>query len=232
MYDVYSSCDRYNHEIAWLAFNWRVMEMALNPSTPAFERLRFLAITGRNLDEFFAKRIGGLKRQSAAGMENLKKARTPLVWSPDQNLKYVASGVRDMVAWQSKAYNTVVKPSLEENGIQVVLYEELSSDEKLVVRNWFCEKLEPILTPLAVDPGHPFPYLASLSLSLAVALRDPSDDESSERFAVVVMPTNMPRFLPLRQCRPKGMSASAMADIVNRKDNVFLPIEQASIDGL
>lgn len=192
--ELVKSHDVYNHELSWLAFNWRVLAVAMDRSVPLFERLRFVAISSRNLDEFFAKRVGGLKRQQAAGVENLK-VRTSVLWTPDENLLYIAEAVKELLC---KTYEVLVEdiiPSLLEHSICLFDYEELTSRQKSTMREHFVREIEPLLTPLAVDPGHPFPYIGSLSLSLAVELQDPLDDERYVDFAIVTIPSNLPRFI-------------------------------------
>mmetsp|Transcript_17988 Transcript_17988/g.61289 ORF Transcript_17988/g.61289 Transcript_17988/m.61289 type:complete len:984 (-) Transcript_17988:169-3120(-) len=229
----------YNHELSWLQFNWRVLAMAVDPTTPALERLRFLAITGRNLDEFFAKRYGAIKRQEAAGVENLLKRRSALAWTPKQQLTLIASAVQDMVQKQTATLQGQVLPALARTGVELVMHDRLTAAEQACAREWFCENLEPILTPLAVDPGHPFPVLPSLTLSLAVTLHDPHDDENSpERFAIVSLPTNYERFVALRSLVPKAPSAGAedgVHELQQRPANDFITLEQlieANLDRL
>jgi len=214
----------YNHELSWLSFNWRVLSMAMKPETPVFERLRFLAITGRNLDEFFAKRVGALKRQKAAGLENLVRGKHQAhAWTPEEQLRRISVAVEEMVAKQTELLLFDVLPELRKHGVNIVNHDELSTDEQAALRLWFKQELEPLHTPLALDPGHPFPALSSLSLSLVVTLRDPYTDESMgtgvQRFAIVSMPTNFPRFLRMRDCCTTEHSLA-------RGQNEFIPIEQ------
>lgn len=184
----------YNQELSWLSFNWRVIAQAADPATPLFERLRFLAIAARNLvravasraarcclpltrfafaqDEFFGKRVGALKRQEAAGLENLLAKRDKMVWTPTEQLRLISEAVREMLDTTTTLLLTEVLPKLRAVGVSLVDYAELAPREVAGLRAYFLEKIEPLLTPLAVDPGHPFPFLGSLSLSLAVELAE------------------------------------------------------------
>eukprot|EP00899_Mesostigma_viride_P018050 jgi/Mesvir1/26246/Mv05724-RA.1 len=214
----------FNAELSWLSFNWRVLHMALNQDTPLYERLRFIAITARNLDEFFAKRVGGLKRQDAAGLDRLKSDRRGhLKWTPGQQLKNVTNGVRAMLSAQSVCLINEILPSLKERGLWLELdYEKLNAAQRSNLRTMFKQELEPVLTPLAVDPGHPFPFLGSLSLSIAVILRDPFDGQI--HFAIVNVPSTIPRW---QQVTP--VQDTTGADLPG---SCYVPIERVIIDNL
>ncbi|KAG0612135.1 hypothetical protein M758_6G004600 [Ceratodon purpureus] len=209
----------YNKELSWLAFNWRVVHMALDVRTPLLERLRFLAISARNLDEFFCKRIGALKRQEAAGVENLINVQPLMAWTPQQQLKYVAREVRLMVDTQIACLTEDVLPALKKKGLNLVDYDELHLHEKDQLRLYFKSSLEPILTPLAVDPGHPFPYIGNLTSSIAVVLKDPYDD--AVQFAIVSVPSGLERWKSL---------ALTKTDDYNR--NTFVSVEAIIINNL
>lgn len=185
----------YNKELSWLAFNWRVLHMALDVHVPLFERLRFLAISACNIDEFFCKRVGALKRQEAAGVENLIKLQPRMAWTPQQQLKHIARDVRLMVDTQIACLTEELLPALNKKEIKLVDYDGLHLHEKDQLRLYFKSALEPILTPLAVDPGHPFPYIGNLTLSIAVVLRDPYDD--AVQFAIVSVPSGLERWKSL-----------------------------------
>lgn len=181
----------YNREFSWLDFNWRVFSEALDRRTPLLERVRFLAITSSNLDEFFRKRVGGLKRQKAAGIANL----TLPGWNPEYQLQLIAKAVRPMVEAESNCLLNDILPALAEHGVRILDYSQLDFEQQQRLRAYYLREVYPILTPLAVDPGHPFPYLSNLSLSLGVFLRDPVSDEI--QFARVKIPQNRPRWVPL-----------------------------------
>ncbi|MEX1020607.1 MAG: polyphosphate kinase 1 [Litorilinea sp.] len=181
----------YNRELSWLDFNWRVLQEALDARNPLLERVKFLAITASNLDEFFRKRVGGLKRQQAAGMANLTLAG----WAPDVQLQLIARAVRPMMNAQSQCLLNELLPALEAEGIRLLHYEGLDEEQQRELRAYFLREVYPILTPLAVDSGHPFPFISNLSLSLGVLLRDPVSDEIM--FARVKVPHNRPRWVSL-----------------------------------
>lgn len=181
----------YNRELSWLDFNWRVLHEAMDSRNPLLERLKFVAITSSNLDEFFRKRVGGLKRQKAAGLANL----TLSGWHPEMQLQLIAKAVRPMVEAESDCLLDDILPALAEHGMRILSYSELDFDQQQRLRAYFLREVYPILTPLAVDPGHPFPYLSNLSLSLGVFLRDPVSDEI--QFARVKVPQNRPRWVAL-----------------------------------
>ena len=154
--ELASSPAVYNRELAWLDFNWRVLAEAQDERNPLLERLRFLAITASNLDEFFRKRVGGLKRQQAAGAANLNL----LGWTPDLQIQLISQAVHEMMACQSKVLLNDLLPALKATGVALVDYEDLSAEQQRQMRDFFHREIYPILTPLAVDPGHPFPLSA------------------------------------------------------------------------
>ncbi len=173
----------FNRELSWLDFNWRVMYQALDPRNPLLERARFLAITENNLDEFVMKRVGGLKRQLEAGvMLPSNDGRTPA-----EQLDLVRDGVRVMRVRLAQAWEDELREPLEGVGLVVRDFEDLDPAEREHVHDVFRGRIYPILTPLAVDPGHPFPFLSNLSLSLAVSLQHP--DRKTRHFARVKIPT-------------------------------------------
>ncbi len=181
----------YNREISWLNFNWRVLNEALDSRNPLLERLRFIAITASNLDEFFRKRVGGLKRQKAAGIEHLTLSGL----TPEQQLQIISKAVRPMIEAQEKCLAQDILPALAEQGLRIFTYAELDFEQQQWLRAYYLREVYPILTPLAVDPGHPFPFLSNLSLSLGVFLRDPVNDEI--QFARVKVPQNRSRWVKL-----------------------------------
>lgn len=191
--DALSNADEvYNRELSWLDFNWRVLHEAIDTRTPLLERLKFIAITSSNLDEYFSKRVGGLKRQKAAGMANL----TLDGWAPDVQLSLIARAVREMVAIESACLHEDILPQLAEHGIRLVNYADLEASERERLRDYFLREVYPILTPLAVDPGHPFPFISNLTLSLGIVLVDPATGE--RQFARVKVPPTRPRWVQLQ----------------------------------
>ncbi|MGL4651815.1 MAG: polyphosphate kinase 1, partial [Caldilineaceae bacterium] len=181
----------YNYELAWLDFNWRVLYEAMDARTPLLERLKFIAITASNLDEYFSKRVGGLKRQVAAGISNLKlEGRTPA-----EKLALIAQAVQPMIEQQSDTLLNDILPELARQGVHLLDYSACTAEQRAFLDTYFLREVYPILTPLAVDPGHPFPFISNLSLSLGVQLRNPSTQESF--FSRLKVPANRPRWVPL-----------------------------------
>ncbi|MEX2399423.1 MAG: polyphosphate kinase 1 [Rhodothermales bacterium] len=184
----------FNRELSWLDFNWRVLYQAIDERTPLLERVRFLAITSTNLDEFFRKRIGGLKRQAAAGV----RARSPEGRSAKEQLDLIRDAVHPMYSTMNETWETRLRPRLaEQAGVHIESYDALSSRQKERLHRYFQAHVFPILTPLAVDPGHPFPFISNLSLSLAVMLRHPA--RGTEHFARLKVPTSKGRWVPLEE---------------------------------
>ena len=180
-----------NRELTWLEFNFRVLDMAADDATPLLERVKFLAIVSSNLDEFFMKRIGGLKQQIAAGI------RTPSVdgRTPKEQLRESQVIVRKIHREQNRIYRQL-HDLLEARDIRLCRYTELDQDEQELLRNEFITNIFPLLTPLAMDPGHPFPFISNLALNLLVSLRYPGG--STNHYARVKVPMVKgiaPRFL-------------------------------------
>lgn len=184
--------ERYlNRELSWLDFNRRVLALAENEAIPLLERTKFVAIFNDNLDEFFQVRVAGLEEQVAAGV----RVGPPDGLTPRETLEGIREKVIDMYERLSVLMRSDLTPRLEEIGIRVVLWGSLDQDDRAAMYEIFKEQLFPVLTPLAVDPAHPFPYISNLSLNLAVLVRDPETDAS--RFARVKVPDVLPRFVAL-----------------------------------
>src|SRR3954454_8790017 len=183
-----------NRELSWLDFNQRVYELAEDESLPLLERVKFLAIYTSNLDEFFMVRVAGLHDQVDAGID----ARGPDGLSPSETVDRITERTRSLSARQSRAWATDVRPALTEAGIRIVDCSDCDRAELEAVDRLFTEQIFPVLTPLAVGPGRPFPYISNLSLSLAVWMRDP--DSETELFARVKVPKEVvPRFLEISE---------------------------------
>jgi polyphosphate kinase len=181
-----------NRELSWLQFNERVLELAEDEGTPLLERVKFLAIYANNLDEFFMVRVAGLHDQVDAGID----ARGPDGLAPGETIERIAERTRELGRRHSRQWEEHVRPALAEHGIRVIDCEDCSGPELEKIDRQFSEQIFPVLTPLAVGPGRPFPYISNLSLSLAVWLRDPVS--RSETFARVKVPKEvLPRFVPL-----------------------------------
>jgi polyphosphate kinase len=181
----------FNRELSWLDFNWRVLQQALDRRTPLLERVRFLAITHSNLDEFVRKRVGGLKRQREAGVTAL----SPDGRTPDRQLALIRTAVLEMHTAMSRTWYRHLAPALRHEGVTVRSYDELGADERARLRRVFRDTVHPVLTPLAVDPGHPFPFISNQSLSLAVVLRHPRRE--TVQLARLKVPVNRGRWVPL-----------------------------------
>ena len=180
-----------NRELSRLDFDERVLAMAEDPKLALLERVRFLAIFSQNLDDFFQVRVAGLKEQVLAAVA----VASPDGMSPLEQLKAIRARVEGLIDRQANIYNREILPALADSGITLVRQEEVSKKELAQLHTVFREQIFPVLTPLAVDPGHPFPYISHLSLNLAVMVRDPQGRQ--QRFARVKVPPVLPRFIPL-----------------------------------
>jgi polyphosphate kinase len=180
-----------NREISWLQFNDRVLAMAADPEVPLLERLKYLAIYSSNLDEFFMVRVAGLRDQVEAGIVT----RGSDGWTPSETLEAIAKHIGPAIEQQVRVFLDQVCPAMAEAGIRIADISDLGRPERDFLRDYFQREVYPVLTPLAVDPSHPFPYISNLSLSLAVTVRDPG--ASRDRFARVKVPGILPRFVAL-----------------------------------
>ena len=178
----------FNRELSWLQFNARVLEEALDESSPLLERVKFLSIFFSNLDEFFMIRVSGLRRQHASGA--LKAPADGM--SPAQQLTAIHDRLEPQLAEAARCWAENLQPKLMAAGIQVLPYEELKSKQRKLLRRMFKRELFPVLTPLASDPSHPFPHISNLSVNLAVIVNDP---KQGERFARVKVPHMFPRLI-------------------------------------
>ena len=182
----------FNRELSTLDFHWRVLHQALDDRVPLLERVFFAAITASNLDEFFRKRVGGLKRQAAAGVTT----PSPDGRTPEEQLGLIRDAVEALYDRLTAFWGETLVPRLRHDADVCVLdYDALSTRQRDAADRHFREHIFPVLTPLAVDPGHPFPFLSNLSLSLAVTLHNPRRD--TEQFARVKVPSNRDRWVPL-----------------------------------
>ena len=182
--------DRFsNREMSWLSFNARVLALGEDRRQPLLERLKFLAIFASNLDEFFMVRIAGLQRRADMGLQ----MASPDGLSPRETLAKLAERIRELADRHARCFLEDVQPALAAEGIRIVRWADLNEEERRRLGDYFRSKVFPVLTPLAVDPAHPFPYISGLSLNLAVLVRDPEGD--LERFARVKVPNNVQRFV-------------------------------------
>ena len=186
----FAANERYaNRELSWLDFNARVLEMSEEDFQPLLERLKFLAIFSSNLDEFYMVRVAGLKRRNTTGLS----VRSADGLTPAEQLRLIGRRTRELTAKQDSILLDQVLPELESHGVLILPWAQLSDTERDELSDIFHRRIFPVLTPLAVDPSHPFPYISGLSLNLAVSVR--SLDSGQEHFARVKIPSNMPRFV-------------------------------------
>jgi polyphosphate kinase len=188
--------DRFlDRELSWLAFNQRVLELSEDEDLPVLDRTKFLAIFASNLDEFFMVRVAGLKRRIATGIA----VRSASGFTPREVLENIWERAYELQREQALLFHRVIRPELEREGIQLLRWEELTPAEKSETQVFFTTKVFPVLTPLAVDPSHPFPYISGLSLNLAVVVRNPTT--GNELFARVKVPPLLPRFVEVAPAR-------------------------------
>ncbi|MFI7576407.1 RNA degradosome polyphosphate kinase [Micromonospora sp. NPDC049497] len=201
--------DRFlNRELSWLDFNARVLALAEDQRTPLLERAKFLAIFASNLDEFYMVRVAGLKRRLSAGLPVRGGDRLPL----RTQLERIAEKAATLTARHAACFVDDVLPKLAAEDIRILRWAELGDAERERLRTYFREQIFPVLTPLAVDPAHPFPYISGRSLNLAVAVRD--HDGGSELFARVKVPNNVPRFVRVDRDRP-GVRMLPVEDLIS-----------------
>ncbi|MBN8661921.1 MAG: polyphosphate kinase 1 [Candidatus Obscuribacter phosphatis] len=190
-----------NRELSLLAFQWRVLEEAMDASNPLLERFRYLSIVGSNLDEFFMVRVAGLKRQIESGVFTTGLDGL----TPSEQLDAVSSEVTRLLATAHDCLTGNLIPELKNKGINLTSFEELPEEEKELARDYFEKKIFPVLTPLAFDPGHPFPHISNLSLNLAVLIRD---HRGEERFARLKIPDSLPQLVPVVKQEPPSQRSS------------------------
>jgi polyphosphate kinase len=212
-----------NRETSWLAFNGRVLEEALDRRWPLLERVKFLAIHASNLDEFFMIRVSGLHDQLEAALIET----SPDGLSPREQLTRIGQIIRRQLDVAAALLSDDLLPALAAQGIHIRDWKSLDAESRRLARQYFRRSVFPVITPLAVDPGHPFPFLSNLSLSLAVEARDP--DTKERKFARIKVPEILPRFVPFEDFDPARAAAAAGSE------RHFLPLEQllaANLDEL
>lgn len=178
-----------NRELSWLAFNGRVLGEAADSTQPLLERVKFAAITHSNLDEYYMVRVSGLQQQVAAGMTDV----SPDGMTSAEQLTVLRGQVGPMLIEAAELFRIELLPALRASGIEIFDYSQLSKMQQRTLKGYFEHSVFPVLTPLALGPGHPFPHISNLSLNLAVVVRDP---ELGERFARMKIPNILPRFVP------------------------------------
>jgi len=210
-----------NRELSWLQFNHRVLEEALDKHHPLLERVKFLSIFASNLDEFFMIRVSGLRRQLAVGaLEAPADGMTPA-----EQLAAIRQGLLPELSRQYDCWHYDLLPKLREAGIKVLNYDDLKRKQRKLLRKYFKEEIFPALTPLAFDPGHPFPHISNLSINLAVVVNDPLH---GERFARLKVPGTFPRLLRI----PSEETADEYQNLGLARSNTFVWLEEAVIANL
>jgi len=212
-----------NRELSWLKFNQRVLEEALADRHPLLERLKFLAIFSSNLDEFFMIRVSGLQEAVAAGVAE----SSPDGMTPSDQLAEISAQVRPMLAEQMRCLNNDVLPKLGEAGIQIRRYEDLNKRERKIANEYFLANIFPMLTPQAVDPSHPFPYVSNLSLNLGLMVSPPRKKSADTvgsarepRFARIKLPPIAPRLIPIDE---KGTNFTFLGSLVAANIEMLFP---------
>ncbi|OBF91415.1 RNA degradosome polyphosphate kinase [Mycobacterium sp. 852002-51163_SCH5372311] len=209
--------DRYlNRELSWLDFNARVLALADDNSLPLLERAKFLAIFASNLDEFYMVRVAGLKRRDQMGLS----VRSADGLTPREQLRRIGEQTQHIASRHARVFLDSVLPALGEEGISIVTWDDLDQAEREQLSTYFHEQVFPVLTPLAVDPAHPFPFVSGLSLNLAITVRQP--DDGGQHFARVKVPDNVDRFVELGAGEGAEISAEAEGHAKVR----FLPMEE------
>ncbi len=204
-----------NRDISWLAFNARVLEEARDQGNPLLERLKFISIFSSNLDEFFMVRIAGIARQDPDQPQKIYKNH---VYYPGELLPMLDTRIRELVRKQYRTLNADILPALAEEGIRVVKWQDLSPDLIDNGRNIFLNEIAPVLTPVGIDPTHPFPQIPNLELELLIRLKQ----KKQQRFAVIQVPSNVPRFLRLdNESGAGGTFIAAEELIAHNLDDMF-----------
>ncbi len=218
--------DLLNREVGWLEFNRRVLHEAEDERNPLLERLRFLGISASNLDEFFMKRVGGLKRHLAAGVIT----RSPDGFSPTEQLIDIRKTVLPMIEAQVRCFEETLVAKLASSGVSLLTWEQLNQQQCEFASRYFQQKVFPVLTPLAVDPGHPFPFISNLSTSIGVTVRHPLRDEIL--FTRIEVPAVLPQWIRLEGA--EGDSSFAfipLHEIIRNNLSLLLP-ETQIVDSL
>ncbi len=207
-----------SRELSWLQFNDRVLEEALDARNPLLERLKFVAIYGTNLDEFFMIRVAAIKQQiDAQVVRRSEDGRLPV-----EHLAAISERLRESLPRQMRVLNDELLPALEREGIVLTQISELDEETQAALERTFDETVFPVLTPLAVDSGHPFPYISNLSLSLAVELEETTRDGVELHFARIKIPPTLPRFVPVEGGRPGERRFVLLEDLIaHHLDGLF-----------
>ena len=206
-----------NRELSWIEFNKRVLEEAEDITHPLLERLKFLAIFSTNLDEFFMIRVAGLQEQIYSGVTELSSdGMTPL-----EQMKEIRSRLIPLYKRQADVWRSTIVPALQREGIHIHQYDDLSTEERIELERDFVDNIMPVLTPLALDPGHPFPRLLNRSLTIAFQLIDEQSDDDDIKVAVVQLPSALPRLIKL--ARMGGHHYVLFEDIIRAHASILFP---------
>jgi polyphosphate kinase len=209
-----------DRELSWLAFNDRVLEEAEDPTTPLLERLRFLGIATSNLDEFFMVRVSGIQEQVKAGV----RTKNPAGHTPEEHFRLVHERVQKQVKWQYEILQRDVLPALRKEGIFLRRMDELNRAQREFVREYYDSEVFPVLTPQAVDSGHPFPHLRNRSLNLAVLLSPTRRERNEKLFAVVQVPSKLiDRFVKLPPQRAGQFEFLLLEDLISAEIQLLFP---------
>src|SRR5215213_7885854 len=209
----------FNRELSWLEFNRRVLEEALDPGQPLLERLKFLSIFSTNLDEFFMIRVSGLKEELDEEVPQL----SPDGLTPAEQLSEIRARLLPMLEAQTRCLREEILPGLESNGIRVTPYKQLGKQERQAADAYFREKVFPILTPQAVDPGHPFPYVSNLSPNLGLMVEPDAGataPKDAKRFARTKLPPVVPRLVPVGE---SGRKFTLLESIIAANADALFP---------
>lgn len=209
----------FNRELSWLSFNRRVLEQALNPKYPLLERVRYLGFVSSNLDEFFEIRVAGLMQQVESG-SNIEPGPDGL--SPAEQLKRIREVTLQLVKDQYKCWHDVLVPELAREHIYIKLFSQLSDREETWAREYFETEIFPVLTPLAIDPAHPFPQLLNKSLNILVELENP-EEESNPHMAIVPVPRILPRIVQIGETSEPGISYLLISSFVKNYASKLFP---------
>jgi polyphosphate kinase len=211
-----------NRDLSWLEFNRRVLAQALDPRTPLLTRVKFLGIFSSNLDEFFMKRVGFVKRQIETGIT----AATPDGFTPRPLLFAVRSVVQDLYLQQAQCFEGEIMPALAEHGIHLLRYQDLGAAERQAIDIWYQTHVFPVLTPLAVDPGHRFPFISNLSENIGVMVSQPG--EVDRHFARVKIPDVLPRLIPVSE--DVDVIAAGFSSASRASPSPAMPLRLISLD--
>jgi len=209
----------FNRELSWLAFDRRVLELAQNPKIPLLERVKFLAIVSSNLDEFYEIRVAGLLQQISTGIGEIGIDGL----GPKEQLRRIHSITGALVADQYRCWQTQLMPELKKEGVHFLEPEALTRNERLWLENYFREQVFPVLTPMAIDPAHPFPQLINKGLNILTWLENPKTPADGKVMAVIPVPRILPRIVEIEATERKGVSYIFLSDVIRTFITTLFP---------